>query len=114
VDCAIDCAAKEHTTNQAIRVVRNAGRVALTGIHSARLVPLEGSPMRRKELAIFNVRRSNHESHAALELLAAHPDWFAPMLTHAWEMDHVGEAFVIANEYRDGVGKMIIRPWRSL
>jgi L-iditol 2-dehydrogenase len=114
VDCAVDCAAKEHTTNQAIQVVRNAGRVALTGIHSARLVPLEGSPMRRKELAIFNVRRSNHESHAALELLAAHPDWFAPMLTHAWEMDRVGEAFVIANEYRDGVGKMIIRPGRSL
>jgi L-iditol 2-dehydrogenase len=110
VDCAIDCAAKEHTTNQAIQVVRNAGRVALTGIHSMRLVPLEGSTMRRKELAIFNVRRSNHESHAALELLAAHPDWFAPMLTHTREMDRVGEAFVIASEYKDGVGKMIIQP----
>jgi len=113
VDCAIDCAAGEHTTNQAIQVVRNAGRVALTGIHSARLVALEGSAMRRKELAIFNVRRSNHESHAALELLATHPDWFAPMLTHAREMDRVGEAFVIASEYKDGVGKMIIRPWCS-
>ena len=110
VDCAIDCAAREHTTNQATQVVRNAGRVALTGIHSARLVALEGSAMRRKELTIFNVRRSNHESHAALELLAAHPEWFAPMLTHEREMDRVGEAFVIASEYKDGVGKMIIRP----
>jgi len=110
VDCAIDCAAKEDTTNQAVQVVRNAGRLALTGIHSTRLVALEGSTMRRKELTIFNVRRSNHESHAALELLAAHPDWFAPMLTHAREMDRVGEAFVIASEYKDGVGKMIIRP----
>jgi len=110
VDCAMDCAAKEHTFNQAVQVVRNAGRVALTGIHSARLVPLEGSAMRRKELTIFNVRRSNHESHAALELLAAHPDSFAPMLTHARDMDRVGEAFVIASEYQDGVGKMIIRP----
>ena len=113
VDCAIDCAAREHTTNQATQVVRNAGRVALTGIHSARLVALEGSAMRRKELTIFNVRRSNHESHVALELLAAHPDWFAPMLTHAREMDQVGEAFVIASEYKDGVGKMIIQPWCS-
>ena len=38
------------------------GRVVLTGIHSAALVPFEVSPMRRKELAIFNVRRSCHES----------------------------------------------------
>ena len=35
VDCAIDCAAKEHTTNDAIRAVRNARPVVITGIHSA-------------------------------------------------------------------------------
>jgi len=66
--------------------------------------------MRRKELTIFNVRRSNHESHAALELLAAHTDWFAPLVTHTRSMDHVAEAFEIANNYQDGVGKMIVRP----
>jgi len=110
VDCAIDCAAKEQTTNQAMQVTRNAGRVAITGIHSTREVPLEGSTMRRKELTIFNVRRSNHESHAALELLCAHPDWFAPLVTHVREMDRIAEAFEIASNYRDGVGKMIVRP----
>ena len=78
VDCAIDCAAKEDTTNAAIRAARNAGRVVLTGIHSAAMVPFETSPMRRKELAIFNVRRSNDEAHAALELLTARMAWFAP------------------------------------
>jgi L-iditol 2-dehydrogenase len=39
--------------------------------------------MRRKEIAFFNVRRSNHESEEALELLAAHPQMFAPLVTHA-------------------------------
>src|SRR3954453_5464775 len=34
VDCAIDCAAGEHTSDQAVRLARNAGRVALTGIHA--------------------------------------------------------------------------------
>ncbi len=110
VDCAIDCAAKEDTSNQAVQVARNAGRVLLTGIHSGRLVSLEGSAMRRKELTIFNVRRSNHESHAALELLAAHTEWFAPLVTHTRAMDHIAEAFKIANHYQDGVGKMIVRP----
>ena len=72
VDCAIDCAAREDTTNAAIRAARNAGRVVLTGIHSAAMVPFEVSPMRRKELAIFNVRRSCHESHDALVAHRAH------------------------------------------
>src|SRR3954449_646790 len=69
VDCAIDCAAGEETTGQAIRVTRNAGRVALTGIHATSSISLDGSAMRRKELTIFNVRRSNHETEEALDLL---------------------------------------------
>jgi L-iditol 2-dehydrogenase len=109
VDCAIDCAAAEHTTNQAVQLARNAGRVALTGIHSIAMVPLDGSAMRRKELTIFNVRRSNHETDEAMELLQAHSAWFAPVLTHTRPLNRIGEAFDLASHYRDGVGKMTIR-----
>ena len=110
VDCAIDCAAGEHTTSQAIQLSRSAGRVALTGIHSTPLVSMDGSAMRRKELTIFNVRRSNHETREALELLHAHAEWFRPLLTHTREIEHIDEAFALASQYRDGVGKMIVRP----
>jgi L-iditol 2-dehydrogenase len=110
VDCAIDCAAKEHTTNWAIRAARNGGRVLLTGIHSGVYVPFEVSPMRRKELAIFNVRRSNHEMDAALRLLIERAGWFAPMVTHTRPLERIGEAFRIAESYSDGVGKMIVAP----
>ena len=109
VDCAIDCAAGPETTNQAVMLTRNAGRVALTGIHSTPLVSLDGSAMRRKELTLFNVRRSNHETDEALELLQAQASWFAPILTHARPIDRIDEAFAIASQYRDGVGKMIVR-----
>lgn len=112
-DCAIDCAAAEDTTGQAVQLARNAGRIALTGIHSPPLVWLDGSAMRRKELTIYNVRRSNHETQEALELLQAHPGWFAPLLTHARTLDQAGEAFAIAAQYRDGVGKMVVRPQSS-
>jgi L-iditol 2-dehydrogenase len=108
VDCGIDCAAKEDTINQAARAARNAGRIVLTGIHSAAHVPFEISPMRRKELAVLNVRRSNHESEAALELLAERPEWFAPLLTHKRPLEQVQEAFEIVEPYADGVGKMIV------
>ncbi|MGO9937234.1 MAG: zinc-dependent alcohol dehydrogenase [Terracidiphilus sp.] len=110
VDCAIDCAAGEHTTNQAIQLTRNAGRTVLTGIHSTANVSMDGSAMRRKELTIFNVRRSNHETQEALELFRAHAEWFAPLLTHTRSIERIDEAFAIASEYRDGVGKMIVRP----
>jgi L-iditol 2-dehydrogenase len=110
VDCAIDCAAGEHTTEQAVQITRNAGRVALTGIHSSPFVSLDGSAMRRKELTIYNVRRSNHETKEALELLRTHPDRFAPLLTHTRHIERIDEAFAIAGKYLDGVGKMIVRP----
>ena len=110
VDCAIDCAAGEHTTIQAMQITCNAGRVVLTGIHTSAFVSVDASAMRRKELTLFNVRRSNHETEEALELLCAHPAWFAPLLTHTRAIDHIDEAFTIASNYRDGVGKMIVRP----
>jgi L-iditol 2-dehydrogenase len=71
---------------------------------------MDGSAMRRKELTIFNVRRSNHETQEALDLLQAHPDWFAPTLTHTRKIDRIDDAFAIASQYRDGVGKMIVQP----
>jgi L-iditol 2-dehydrogenase len=110
VDIAIDCAAKRHTTNWAVRAVRSGGRVILTGIHSEVLVPVEVSPMRRKELAIFAVRRSNHESEEALRILCEHLAWFAPLITHTRPMESIAEAFAIAEHRADGVGKLIVRP----
>jgi L-iditol 2-dehydrogenase len=110
VDCAIDCAAGTETTNQALVLARNAGRVAITGIHSTHNVALDGSAMRRKELTIFNVRRSNHETDDALDLLRTNAAWFEPVLTHTRSIEGIDDAFEIASQYRDGVGKMIVRP----
>ena len=108
VDCALDCAAKEHTINQAIRAARNGGRVVLTGIHSAAIVPFEVSPMRRKELAIFNVRRSNHEAAAALEFLKNNVKLFAPMVTHTRPLEEIQAAFALVEAYAEGVGKLVV------
>jgi L-iditol 2-dehydrogenase len=110
VDCAIDCAAGEFTTIQAMQLARNAGRVVLTGIHTSAFVSVDASAMRRKELTLFNVRRSNHETQEALDLLCAHTAWFAPLLTHTRPLDRIEDAFTIASQYRDGVGKMIVQP----
>jgi L-iditol 2-dehydrogenase len=110
VDAAIDCAAKGGSMNWCIGAARNAGRVVVTGIPAEAMVSLEFSPMRRKELAFFNVRRSNHESEKALELIEAHAQRFAPLVTHARRLEEIGGAFDQLEHYRDGVGKMVIVP----
>ena len=110
VDAAIDCATKGGSMNQCIHAARNAGRVVVTGIPSEVMVSLEFSPMRRKELRFFNVRRSNHESEAARELMAAHPQRFGPIVTHTHPLDRIGEAFHQLEHYAEGAGKIIIAP----
>jgi len=108
VDVAIDCATKDNTINHCIRATRNAGRVVITGIPSEVLVPLEFHVLRRKEIALFNVRRSNHESEAALELLRQYPQRFRPMLTHTIPLEKIETAFRKLANYEDGVGKIIV------
>jgi L-iditol 2-dehydrogenase len=110
VDCVFDCAAAAETMPQAIQLTRNAGRITLTGIHATPSISVDVSAMRRKELALFSVRRSNHTTEEALELLMAHPERFAPLVTHTRSLDRIGDAFELTSHYRDGVGKMIVRP----
>lgn len=108
VDVAIDCAAKDGAINQCIHVARNAGRVVLTGIPAELQVPMDFHPMRRKELALYNVRRSNHESGLALELLSANLSRFAPLITHTRPLEEIGPAFNQLERYEDGIGKIVI------
>jgi len=108
VDAAFDCATVHGTINQCIHAVRNAGRVVITGIPAELQTPIDFHPMRRKEISLFNVRRSIHETAAALEILKNHMNRFAPMITHTRALEQIGDAFSQVESYADGVGKMVI------
>lgn len=108
VDAAVDCAAEGPSMNQALAVTRPAGRVVITGIPVPVQVALDFHVMRRKELVVYNVRRSNRESELALELLQAHPDRFGPILTHRMPLEEIERGFALLDRYADGVGKLVI------
>jgi L-iditol 2-dehydrogenase len=108
VDVTLDCAARENSFGQSLDAVRNGGRMVVTGIPDEMEVPIDWHVARRKELAIFNVRRSNHESPAALQLLAGQPARFRPLLTHVMPLERAQAAFDTVKDYADGVGKMVI------
>ncbi len=109
VDLVFDCAVKGESARQSIQVARSAGRVVFTGIPSEMESPIDFHSWRRKELALFQVRRSNHEAEQARDLLAAYLPRFAPLLTHARPLDQIGQAFAQLERYEDGVGKIVIQ-----
>jgi len=109
VDLVFDCATKGRSTSHSIQVVRRAGRVVFTGIPAEPETPIEFHTWRRKELALFQVRRSNHEAAIARDILARDPSRFAALLTHTRPLGEIDRAFAQLERYDDGVGKLVIR-----
>ncbi len=108
VDAAVDCATQAGSINQAIHVARRAGRVVITGIPSEVTVPIHLHAARRKELTLYNVHRSNHDSATALRLLAEQPGRFAPIVTHSRPVEEIQGAFEMLERYEGGPGKVVI------
>jgi L-iditol 2-dehydrogenase len=108
-DVAIDCATKDGSIADSLRVTRSAGRVAVVGIPSELRTELDFHVMRRKELTLLHVRRSNGESRQALDLLREHAGLFAPMITHARPLEEIEAAFAMLAAYAHGVGKLVMQ-----
>lgn len=109
VDVAIDCGGKDGSINHCANATRNAGRLVVTAIQPGVDTTVNLHIMRRKEMTVFNVRRSNHESAAALAMLTEHAACFAPIVTHTRPLDEISRAFAQLENYEDGVGKVVIR-----
>jgi L-iditol 2-dehydrogenase len=107
-EIAFDCAAKAATVNECLEAVKPAGRVVLTGIHSELQVPFNIHVMRRNEISVYGVRRSNNEAEDARDLLQEHIKLFAPLITHKRKLEDIAAAFELNESYSDGVGKMLI------
>ena len=108
VDLVFDCATKG-THDLALQAAASGGRVVFTGIPSELRVPFDVHLWRRKELAVHQVRRSNHEGHAALAMLEREPQFFAPLITHERPLEAIGAAFAQVESYGDGVGKLVVQ-----
>jgi L-iditol 2-dehydrogenase len=109
VDLALDCATKANTVQQSADVLRNGGRMVITGIPSEPLTNLNLHVLRRKEAVVYNVRRSNHETEAAVDMLRHDPKRFAPLLTHRMPLDDARAAFEMLEHQTGGAAKIIIR-----
>jgi threonine dehydrogenase-like Zn-dependent dehydrogenase len=65
--------------------------------------------MRRREIAVINVRRQNRCTSTAIEWMLQGKVRVDFMATHSFELDQCQEAFEQVANYRDGVIKAMIQ-----
>jgi L-iditol 2-dehydrogenase len=107
VDIAIDAAGAAETINTALAVTRLGGTFVMIGIPNHAPVGVDLFSLQAKEIRFLPVKRSNHQSKPAIELLAsgAIPE---SIVTHRVGIEQAPAAFEMLAEYRDGIGKLAI------
>jgi len=108
IDVAFECAGQQETVDQAIEVLKPGGTLMLIGIPRAERVSFSPDLMRRKEISIINVRRQNHCTQRAIDLIADKKVDLDFMITHHFDFEQSKEAFDLVAGYKDGVVKALI------
>lgn len=106
-DVALEAAGSPEMVNAAIRLTRMGGTVMLIGIPSGLHPNIDIHTAMMKELRLQTLKRSNHRTQQALNLLAA-GRISTSLITHALPLARTPEAFEMLTNYSDGVGKAII------
>lgn len=108
VDVVIEAAGSAETVNAAIQMARMGGSVMLIGILSELYPKIDIHTAMAKELDLQTLKRSNHRSQEALNLLSSGriP---TSLVTHTLPLAETPKAFHMLTDYTDGVGKAIIQ-----
>jgi L-iditol 2-dehydrogenase len=108
VDVVFESAGQQETVDQAIEMLKPGGRLMLIGILRDERASFSIDKARRKEITIFNVRRQNHCTQKAVDLIASGRVQADFMITHRFELAQVKEAFDLVAGYRDGAIKAMV------
>lgn len=107
VDVALEASGAAAMVNASLRMARLGGTVMLIGLMSELNPKIEMHVAMGKELRVQTLKRSNHRTAQALELIRSGriP---AALITHRLPLSETPRAFAMLDEYRDGVGKIVI------
>jgi L-iditol 2-dehydrogenase len=81
----------------------------IVGIPRENRVSFSPDLMRRKEITLINVRRQNHCTQKAIDLLAAGKVNLDFMATHQFDFAQTQKAFDLVAGYKDGAVKVIVK-----
>lgn len=110
VDVSFEAVGVQETVSDAIKVARIGGRSCMIGIPTVPELTLPFHDARRKELAIYNCRRSNREADRCLDLVSSGRLDLKTLATHHFPLEKTQEAFDLVEAYGDGVIRAMIHP----
>ena len=111
VDEVFECSGSEGTLHQAIRMVREGGRIGLLGVPPEQV--MEKIPFKyvcRNEVAIFGSKANPNVSDEVLSLIASGQLVVKDLITHVFPLEEFGTALDTFVNRRDGAMKVVIEP----
>jgi len=86
------------------------GRMIMVGIPSTPRWGFDADLVRRREIAMLNVRRQNECMEPAIRLAEAHREELDSLVTHRFPLARCGDAFELVAHRREGVLKALVEP----
>lgn len=110
LDAVFECCGDPAALDQAVDLLKPGGRLLIIGIPAADRIFFDIHTLRRRELAVHNVRRQRGCIRDAIGLITAGQVEVRFMATHRFSLDDAWQAFELAAGYRDGVIRTILQP----
>jgi len=110
-DEVFECSGAPGTFDQAVRMVRKGGRVALLGVPQDKV--MEALPFKyivHNEIAIFGSRANPNVSDKIIRLISSGQLVVHDLISHIFPLDCFGEALDTFVSRRDGAIKVVIEP----
>lgn len=108
LDVVFECCGKQETADQAIDLLKPGGKLMIIGIPEFDTWTFSVDKLRRKEIAIQNVRRQNNSLRETLNYLNSGKINIDEMPTHRFQFKDTQKAFDLVAAYKDGVMKAMI------
>lgn len=108
LDLVFECCGQQDALDQAIQLLKPGGKLMIVGIPEFSRFSFSVDDLRRKEIAIQNVRRQNGCDKEAINVIANGSVTIDHWITHCFEFKKTKEAFDMVADYRDGVMKAMI------
>jgi L-iditol 2-dehydrogenase len=111
IDEAFECSGAKGTFNQAVRMVKKGGRVALLGVPPDKIV--EELPFKyivHNELAIFGSRADPNTTWKIVQLIASGQLKLDDLISHSFALEEFEKALDTFINRRDGAVKVVINP----
>ena len=107
-DAIFECCGEQEAIDQAVRLVRPGGRIIIVGIPEVERISFDIHTLRRKEIAVYNVRRQNDCVQKAIDWVGEKRVQVDFMATHNFSIEQAPEAFELVEGYNDSVVKAMI------